>query len=121
MNILVVDDEALTLKAIEFNLKNDDHNVTTCSDGFEAIKYIQKEDFDLIISDIAMPNINGLEVLNYAKSKLGKKIPVILVTALDEDELFDAATKLGTDDFIVKPIDMAELLVRVERFDPKHN
>ena len=119
MNILVIDDEQLTLTAIENQLRMDSHNVKTCNDGLEAVKSIQSDKFDLIISDIAMPHVNGLEVLNYSKSNLDSMTPVMLISGLDQKELIDTAISLGADDFIVKPLNLEELAIRVKRFEPK--
>ena len=119
MNILVIDDEQLTLTAIENQLKMESHTVTTCNDGLEAVKSIQNDKFDLIISDIAMPHVNGLEVLNYSKSNLDSITPVMLISGMDQKELIDTAISLGADDFIVKPLNMDELSMRVKRFEPK--
>ena len=118
MKILVVDDEEMMLKAIEFQLEKDDHEIVTAFDGKDALKIIRKEKFDLIISDIAMPNFSGLELLDHLKEGLLDETPVILISALNQKSIISTALELGANDFIVKPINMDELSIRVKGFAP---
>ncbi len=114
--ILVVDDEPMVVKALCKRLKDDGHLVVSANDGFEALKIIQNQKLDLVISDIAMPYLNGLELVSYIKSNMIQNMPIILISALEEKELVMAALKLNADEYIVKPVNMTELSLRIRGF-----
>ncbi|MCH8904106.1 MAG: response regulator transcription factor [Bacteroidetes bacterium] len=119
MKILLVDDEQMMIDAIEFQLNKDSYEVVTSMDGYDAMKILEKESFDLVISDIAMPFLTGMELLNHIKANVSPKIPVILISALDNPEVILTAMDLGADDFITKPINMDELSLRVKKITSK--
>ncbi len=114
MKILVVDDEEMSIKLIEMQLLKDNHEVLTSTDGREAVDIIKNEQPDLVISDIMMPFMSGLELLEIIKVE-NKKIPVILISALDDVEVVQTAIGMGADDFIIKPVKMDELALRIQR------
>jgi DNA-binding response OmpR family regulator len=120
MKILIVDDEEMAIKMIELELKRNNYEVLTSTDGREAIEKIKSEQPDLVISDIMMPFMSGLELLELIKSD-SKKTPVILISALDEFEVVQTAVDMGADDFIIKPINMEELSIRIKRVLDKNN
>ena len=111
MKILIVDDEEMSIKLIEMQLLKDNHEILTSTDGREAVDIIKNEQPDLVISDIMMPFMSGLELLEIIKAE-NKKIPVILVSALD---VVQTAIGMGADDFIIKPVKMDELALRIHR------
>ena len=76
----------------------------------------EKQELDLIISDILMPNLSGLSLLSLLKQFYFNKIPVILISALDQSPVILSSLGLGADDFIAKPINFQELLLRVKKF-----
>ncbi len=120
MKVLIVDDEEMTIKMIEMQLHKDNFVVLTSTDGVEAMEIIKRELPDIIISDIMMPFMSGLELLETVKSE-NKKMPVILISALDDVEIIQTAIGMGADDFIIKPINMDELSLRVHRVLVNHN
>ena len=79
MKILVVDDEKLLVKGIKFNLENEGYQVETCYDGAEAVEKAAAENFDLIILDLMMPKMNGLEACMHIREK--SMVPIIMLTA----------------------------------------
>ena len=115
MKILVVEDEELMLKALEFRLKKDGYSIVRALDGRDAINKINEEDFDMIITDIMLPYNNGLEIVNHVKSKLGKKTPVIVLSAVGLENVVLEAFELGADDYITKPFSPTELSIRVKK------
>lgn len=121
MRILVVDDDKLMVDAIEFSLKNEGYEVITALDGQDAFEIIQNQQLDLIIADIMMPGLSGLELLNLLKIHLFKNTPVILTSSLNQGEVVSTAFSLGADDFIIKPINFDELLLRVKRYNKIHH
>ncbi len=111
MKILVVDDEALLIKGIRFNLQNDGYEVITGSDGVEAVELAQSEKPDLIVLDVMMPRMDGLTACS--KIREFSDVPIILLTAkaADMDKLlgFDQ----GADDYLTKPFNILELKARI--------
>jgi len=118
MNILVAEDEIIMLKTIELRLKKDGHNVITCQDGREAMKKFEEFLPDLIITDMMMPFLSGLEIISEVKKRGGKKIPIIVLSAMGQENVVLEAFQLGADDYITKPFSPNELSVRVKRYTP---
>ncbi len=115
MKILVAEDEPVMLMAIEAKLKNEGFEVIGVSDGREALKILENYEPDIIITDILMPYTSGLELISIVKSTGNKKIPIIVLSGLDQENTVMEAFRLGADDFITKPFNPAELSVRVKR------
>jgi DNA-binding response OmpR family regulator len=120
MKILVAEDELIMLKTIELRLKKDGHEITTCSDGREAIKKIEEINPDLIITDIMMPFASGLEIIEEVKRKSGKRIKIIVLSAMGQENVVLEAFQLGADDYITKPFSPNELSMRVKRYVPEN-
>ena len=111
--ILVVDDEPVNVELLEAYLHSE-HDVITAFNGFEAIESARKNNPDLILLDIMMPDINGFEVCKLLKgSKDTEHIPIIMVTALSNRDDRARAIEVGTDDFLTKPVDRVSLKTRV--------
>lgn len=113
--ILIVEDEELMLKALEFRLKKDNHAVVGAKDGREALIKINEENFDLIITDIMLPFVSGLEIIGKVKQteKLAN-VPIIVLSAVGLESVILEAFELGIDDFITKPFNLTELTIRVK-------
>ena len=109
--ILVVDDERLLVKGIKFNLENEGYEVETGSDGEEAVELARTGRFDLIILDLMMPKIDGLQAC--MKIREFSNVPIIMLTAKGELEDKVNGLELGADDYITKPFEMKEVLARV--------
>lgn len=114
MKVLIVDDEEMAIKLVEHQMKLEGFKTFTTTDGREAIEIIKSEIPDLVISDIMMPFMSGLELLEHIKTE-AKKIPVILVSALDDVEVIQTAIGMGADDFVIKPVNMDELSLRIKK------
>ncbi len=111
-HILVVDDEKLIVKGIKFSLEQDGMKVTTAYDGEEALRYIKEEKFDLIVLDVMLPKIDGLEVCQQTREF--SQIPIIMVTAKGEDMDKIMGLEYGADDYITKPFNILELKARIK-------
>jgi CheY-like chemotaxis protein len=102
--VLIVDDMEINRNAIKtflFFLKFD---ATLAVDGLEAKKLLETKTYDLIVSDIEMPNMNGFELLAFVKkSSVHKNIPMIMLSTLDSPEVMERCKKLGASSYIVKP------------------
>lgn len=115
MKILVAEDEPIMLKTIELRLKKDGYDVIAVSDGREALKQIRENTPDLLITDIMMPYSSGLELVGAVKQELASPIPVIILSAMGQEDVVVKAFKLGADDFLNKPFSPNELSLRVKR------
>ena len=111
MRVLVVDDESLLVKGIKFNLENDGYEVLTGSDGQEALEIASKEKPDLIILDVMMPRMDGLEACQRIREF--SDVPIIMLTAKADDMDKLMGFEHGADDYLTKPFNILELKARV--------
>ncbi len=111
MKILVVDDEELLVKGIRFNLQNEGYEVITGSNGLHAVEAAQLQHPDLIILDIMMPEMNGLEACSRIREF--SNVPIILLTAKADDMDKLMGFDNGADDYLTKPFNILELKARV--------
>ncbi len=113
-NIFVVEDEEDILDLIRHHLTKEGFAVSTATNGMEAVKAIQRKAPDLILLDLMLPGLEGLEVCRMLKKNdKTDGIPILMVTAKDEESDVVAGLELGADDYIVKPFRMKELIARV--------
>lgn len=117
--ILVVDDEPGIQDFIKRNLELRTFKVALASNGLEALDLFQKEIFTLVILDIMMPNMNGLEVCRRIRQV--STVPIIILTALGEESDKIAALDQGADDYLTKPFGVGELLARVRAVLRRNN
>ncbi|WP_170075156.1 response regulator transcription factor [Paraclostridium dentum] len=110
-NILIVDDEKEIVELIELYLKNYDFRIFKAYDGIEAINIIDKNDINLAIVDIMMPNLNGYSLISNIRSKLNT--PIIVISAKVEGYDKILALDMGADDYVTKPFDPLEVVARV--------
>ena len=111
MKILVVDDEALLVKGIRFNLQSEGYQVITGSNGQEAVSLVQTEKPDLVVLDVMMPVMDGLTACG--KIREFSDIPIILLTAKTEDMDKLIGFDHGADDYLTKPFNILELKARI--------
>lgn len=111
MKILVVDDEALLVKGIRFNLQNEGYDVITGSDGLEAVRLVREQAPDLVVLDVMMPNMDGLTACG--KIREFSDIPIIMLTAKTDDMDKLMGFDHGADDYMTKPFNILELKARI--------
>ena len=111
MNILVVDDEKLLVKGIKFNLENEGYQVDAAYDGLEAVDLARSGNYDLIILDVMMPELDGLEAC--MRIREFSTVPIIMLTARGEDMDKIIGFEYGADDYITKPFNILELKARI--------
>ncbi|MBR1907511.1 response regulator transcription factor [bacterium] len=111
--ILIIDDNP---KFLEDALPLYDYEVETASDGLKAMKILSKKsDFDIILLDVMMPNMSGWEVLKEIRQNENtKEIPIIMITAINDETKIVKGLKEGADDYVVKPFVLPNLLARIE-------
>ena len=112
MKILVVEDERDLNRIITKHLKKNNYSVDRCFDGQEALDFISYSEYDLIITDIMMPNVDGYEFIDKLRANKNNT-PVIMLTAKDALEDKIVGLDSGADDYIVKPFEFDELLARI--------
>ena len=110
-NILVVDDESVMVKGIKFNLENEGYQVETGYDGQEAVDKARTGRFDLILLDLMMPKIDGLQAC--MKIREFSNVPILMLTARGEDADKIIGFECGADDYITKPFNILELKARI--------
>lgn len=111
MKVLVVDDEKLLVKGIKFNLENDGYEVLTGADGVEAVEIASKEAVDLVVLDLMMPRMDGLEACQ--KIREFSDVPIIMLTAKADDMDKLLGFEHGADDYLTKPFNILELKARI--------
>lgn len=111
MTILVVDDEALLVKGIRFNLKSDGYDVITGSNGQEAVDLTKSEKPDLVVLDVMMPVMDGLTACSRIREF--SDVPIILLTAKTDDMDKLMGFEHGADDYLTKPFNILELKARI--------
>jgi len=112
-SILVVEDDENLNKLMCEKLKNETYQVFSAFDGEEALEVLDQKHVDLIISDIMMPNMNGYELTKQLRDA-AYTLPILMITAKDQMEDMEKGFKAGTDDYMVKPINLKEMLLRVK-------
>ena len=113
-NVLLVEDEPDLNETISFNLDSEGYEVTSAFNGKDALNAIEKKKPDLILLDLMLPDMSGLEICRELRSsKKTKKIPIMMVTAKGEEVDRIVGFELGADDYIVKPFSIREFMLRV--------
>src|SRR5690242_5054702 len=112
--ILIVDDQEMMRDSLASTLVREGHEVVACWDGVAAIAKIENGKFDLLITDLKMPKMTGIELLQEVK-RLRPELPVVLMTAFATVQTAVEAMKLGAYDYIQKPFDGEEIKLLVER------
>jgi two-component system response regulator VicR len=110
--ILVVDDEPPIVDLLTYNLRRANYEVVTAADGEEALVKARKEAPDLIILDLMLPRVDGLEVCRALRRE--RDVPIIMLTARDSEVDRVVGLELGADDYVVKPFSVRELMARVK-------
>ena len=116
MKILIIDDDEVTLQAIEIKLKKDGFVHKVFTNVNDALNILESFHPDLIITDILMPHTSGLELIGMVRShSLGRRIPIIVLSGIGQEKIVLEAFQLGADDFITKPFNPSELSLRIKK------
>jgi two-component system alkaline phosphatase synthesis response regulator PhoP len=110
--ILLVEDEENLSDVIRLNLELDGHSVKECNNGALAVQLINKDEFDLFILDVMLPELNGFDICEYIRDKQ-IKAPILFLTAKNEAADRIKGLKLGADDYLAKPFNLEELILRI--------
>ena len=112
-SILVCEDDFAIKTMISTKLKQENYSVYTVQNGQEALNLMEKQQIDLVISDIMMPEMDGYEFVQTLR-ETKHTLPILMITAKSQLESLEAAFKLGVDDYMVKPLRLEELVLRVK-------
>lgn len=115
MKILICEDEEIMLTALEFRLRKQGFEVILAKDGAEAKVKVKEELPDLVVLDLLMPRVTGLELIEFVREDLKSAVPLIVISALEHDDTVLEAFRLGATDFITKPFKPNELILRIRR------
>ena len=116
VRVLVVDDDPVILKLLRVNFEMEGYSVTTAADGVKGLKAAREECPDVIISDVMMPHMNGLELVAALDADVSTDaIPVILLSARAQEADVSDGLHAGADDYVTKPFDPIELIDRVQQ------
>lgn len=110
--ILVVDDEPILLKGLKFSLEQDGYDVEVAVDGKEAYEKIMANNYDIVVLDLMLPEIDGLEVCKRVRET--SMVPIIILTAKGEDASKVLGLEYGADDYLTKPFNILELKARIK-------
>ncbi len=110
--ILIVDDEKLLVKGLRYSLEQEGYNIDVSYDGREALEKFNKKDYDIIVLDLMLPGIDGLEVCK--KIRKTSEVPIIMLTAKGEDMDKVIGLEYGADDYLTKPFNILELKARLK-------
>ncbi|WP_111307752.1 response regulator transcription factor [Confluentibacter sediminis] len=113
--ILLAEDNSTLSLLLKFRLEKEGYELLIAKDGNEAISFIISENPDLILTDIMMPFVSGLEVISHLRLKLNLDTPVIVFSSAGQEEMVLKAFNLGANDFMAKPFSPNELVIRVKR------
>lgn len=110
-NILVVDDEPQITRVLKTSLSSQGYGIRTASDGEEALQMLKDWSPDLIVTDLRMPNVDGLKLCRHIRTE--SRVPIIVLSVKGEETIKVEALDAGADDYVTKPFSMNELLARI--------
>jgi two-component system response regulator VicR len=113
--IVIAEDNSVFLLLIRLRLEKEGYQLFIAEDGKKAIELIEAYDPDLILTDIMMDYMSGLEVISHVRNVLKKQTPIIVFSASGQEEMVIKAFDLGANDFMGKPLSLNELIIRVKR------
>jgi DNA-binding response OmpR family regulator len=117
MRILVCEDDEMVIKIVEIALKDQHVELTVARDGQQGIDRLERgEKFDLIITDLHMPNKNGDDILKLVREDMKSTVPIVMFSSDGEEEVIALALKLGINDFIVKPVTVDKFLKKIKKY-----
>ncbi|MCB0550721.1 MAG: response regulator [Phaeodactylibacter sp.] len=113
--ILICEDEEILLTALKFRLQKQGYELFLAVDGKEAREIIESKKPDLVVTDIDVPKISGMELISLVRNELEMSVPIIIIAPLENENLILEAMQKGADDFVTKPFKPVELVLRIRR------
>lgn len=113
--IVLAEDNSILAKLLQFKLEKEGYQLLIATNGKEAVNLIENNNPDIILTDIMMPFISGLEVISHVRNKLQMKTPIVVFSSAGQEEMVLNAFNLGATDFMSKPFSPNELIIRIKR------
>lgn len=116
MKVLICDDDTMTVRALEFQFKRDGFEILKANNGREGQKMLtENSDIDLLVTDMYMPLMNGLELITYVRKTLKRSTPIIVLSMASMEDTIHHAIELGADDYICKPFHFEDMSKKVKQ------
>jgi len=116
MKVLICDDDTMTIRAMEYQFNREGFEVLKTNSGREAQKKLtENEDINILITDVYMPSMNGLELISYVRNELQRTIPIVVVSRVNVKENINEALDLQADVYMTKPFNLDELSRKVHQ------
>jgi len=114
--MFICDDDHMTIRALEFQFKREGFQIIKAFDGRDALKILQtNDDIDIMITDVYMPYVNGLEIVTHARKILQRIFPIVVVSRVNLEDQIEQALELGANAYATKPINLEELSEKVKK------
>ncbi|MBN2611962.1 MAG: response regulator transcription factor [Bacteroidales bacterium] len=120
MKVLVTEDDDITRKILHKSIQNAGFDVVTVKDAQEAIKILEKNGIDVVIIDIYMPGIDGIELIRIIRNELKNNLPIAVLSREKSEHMVVKAFEAGADDFVTKPFEATNLIDRINKLVQKH-
>ena len=117
MDILIIEDNRLTLNALQFCIQKLGHTVSIAESAPQAMELLDRQCFHLLISDIMMPGVSGISLVTEIRSQKGSDTPILLMSTLHDKTLLETALEAGANDFIAKPFTSSQLEIKLKQFE----
>ena len=115
MKVLICDDDSMTIRILEFQFKKDGFEILKAMNGKEAQKMLTEHtDIDVLVTDMYMPSVNGLELITFVRKTLSSKMPIVIVSRVNVQENINYAFELGVNEYLTKPFDLEEVSNKVK-------
>jgi two-component system, OmpR family, response regulator VicR len=115
VKILICEDDTMTLMALEHRLIQEGYEVSTAANGTEAKELLKTGTIGFLLTDLHMPGVTGLDLIEYVRNDLKLNIPIIMLTRVGSEEIILKSFELGADDYITKPFSPTELSLRIKK------
>jgi len=119
MNVLIVDDDPMIIELLTFKLNEQGYSVDSVTNGWGALLKLSKNRYDLLITDLMMPDISGLTLLSLLKNYTFESIPIIIISSLDHSTTILSGFGLGAAEYFVKPLNMDLFMNTVKKLTCK--
>ncbi|CAM4071719.1 response regulator transcription factor [Flavobacterium antarcticum] len=113
--IVLAEDNSMLSMVLKFRLEKEGYKLLVAADGKEALELIELHNPELILTDIMMPFVSGLEVISHVRNKLNLQTPIVVFSAAGQEKIVLQAFDLGATDFMTKPLSPNELVLRIKR------
>ncbi len=115
MHILICEDNSMIIRAIEYKLLHEGYKTILAHNGEDAYEMMKDQEVDLVITDLILPKLSGMELLKNIRNELKSEVPIIVLSKIGSEDTVMEAFDNGADDYIVKPFSPNELAIRIKR------